>query len=106
MWPSIIYHRMDDISPLYDLDPAMLQTTRIEIIVNVGGVKYGTGGTIYSSTSFVNEDIVWGARFCQEAVLYSLGDRNIASIAQDDIDKINKDDTPTLSARELAKVSV
>lgn len=106
MWPSIIYHRMDQNSPLYDLDPAMLQTTRIEIIVNVNGVKYGTGGTIFSSTSFVNEDIVWGARFCEEAVLYSLGDRNIASIAQDDIDKIIKDDTPTLSARELVKVSV
>ena len=106
MWPSIIYHKIDQTSPLYDMDPAMLQTSRIEIIVNVTGVKYGTGGAIFSSTSFVNEDIVWGARLCEEAVLYSLGDRNIASIAQDDIDKIIRDDTPTISARELANQSV
>ena len=41
-----------------------------------------------SKYKYFNNEIVWGARFSQRAVLYRKGNVNIGSIGQRDLDKV------------------
>ena len=60
MWPLVIYHKMDKFSPLYNLDPEHLDKESFETIVKVGGVRSESGGTIFGTTSYTNNEINWG----------------------------------------------
>ena len=101
MWPLVIFHKIDQDSPLYKLDHKDLIESKLEIIVKVSGDRTGTGGTIFSSTSYINDEIVWGARFNQDCVMFRHRDHNIASTAIDDIDRMIEDQTPPCSAFKL-----
>merc|ERR1712126_789179 len=101
MWPLVIFHKIDQDSPIYKLDHKDLVESKIEIIVKVSGDRTGTGGTIFSSTSYINDEIVWGARFYQDCVMFRHRDHNIASTALDDIDRMVEDHTPPHSAFKL-----
>ena len=43
---------------------------------------------VNSKYQYFSEEIIWGARFSQRAVLYSKAKENIGSMAQRDIDKV------------------
>ena len=88
MWPIVIFHKIDQDSPLYGFGHKDLIESKIEIIVKVSGDRTGTGGTIFSSTSYTNDEIVWGARFNQDCVMFRHKTVNIASTASDDIDRM------------------
>ena len=60
MWPLVIYHKMDKFSPLYNLDPEHLDKESFETIVKVGGVRSESGGTIFGTSSYTNNEINWG----------------------------------------------
>ena len=113
MWPMVIYHKMDESSPLYNLDPLKLKVDNFEIIVKVSGVRSESGGTIFSTTSYNNNEITWGEFFDEDVVLFRRQEGvreedffNLASFGQEDIDQVetdSKDITPLLSARALAE---
>ena len=50
-----------------------------------------------------SEEIIWGARFSQSAVLYRKGNVNIGSFGQDDINKVILErNPPRQSAQSMA----
>ena len=78
MWPTTISHRIDVSSPLYGFSDEQLTDGRVEVIladlncssilvfpskviVNVVG-EHSSGGSIDSRTSYIGNEIVWGAR--------------------------------------------
>ena len=60
MWPLVIYHKVDELSPLYSLDPEHLKKESFETIVKVSGVRSESGGTIFGTTSYTNTEVIWG----------------------------------------------
>ena len=112
MWPMTIYHKMEEGSPLYNLNPEKLETQRFEIIVKVSGVRSESGGTIFSTTSYTNKEVSWGSCFDENYVLFRRQEGNkaeeafnMASFGQEDIDQANSCDTPLISARAMAEPS-
>lgn len=115
MWPLVIYHKIEERSPLYNTSPEDLETHKFEIIVKVSGVRSESGGTIFSTTSYTNNEISWGQYFDEDHVLFRRqeGDKaeeayNMASFGQEDIDKVKEDvvfKTPRISAKALAEAS-
>ena len=106
LWPTVLFHKIDKESPLYSYDARTLAESKVEIVLKISGQKHGNGGTIFSSTSYTSEEILWGKHFCHDSVLFNIGGtRNIASINQDDIDELLDDDTPRMSAQDLDKIS-
>ena len=87
MWPTTVSHRIDVSSPLYGFSPEQLADSKMEVIdsiepsifaglihqylhpscysskviVNVVG-EHGSGASIDSRTSYIGNEIVWGAR--------------------------------------------
>ena len=77
MFPMCIFHKMDEESPLYALGPGDLKTSKLEIVVKASGARSDSGGTIFSTTSYVNKEIVWGHRFDDQAVLFKVNFRGL-----------------------------
>ena len=56
---------------------------------------------------YFSNEIIWGARFSQRAVLKRKGNLNIGSFAQSDIDKVIMErNLPRESAQSLARMEV
>lgn len=103
MWPTVVVHRIDETSPLYTFSPDILENHSLEIIVNVTGIRDVTGSRILCKTSYISDEIIWGARFSQSAVLVRKGNVNIGSFGQRDLDKVMMErDLPRESAQTLA----
>ena len=58
MWPIIVSHKIDVSSPLFD--SAVLASFHLKVIVSVVG-EHGSGASIDSRTSYIGDEIVWGA---------------------------------------------
>ena len=103
MWPICIYHKIDRDSPFYKMGPEDIAESKLEVIVTIHGSR-SSGGIIKSMSSYTTKEIVWGARFDQECVLYKNTFGNyIASFAQEDVDRYQSDNTPKLSAKQLER---
>ena len=46
LWPVTIGHKIDEDSPLYDMNPRELLSSQFEVIVTLEGVTEETGNTI------------------------------------------------------------
>ena len=102
MWPTVVSHKIDKDSPLYRVGPKQLEEEKIEFIISMNGIRSETGGLIETTTSYINTEIVWGARFCHESVLRRVGRDNVVSFSQEDLDKYVRDtNTPRISAEQL-----
>ena len=100
MWSMVIYHKIDEGSPLYHRakSPEQLEKEKFEIIVKVSGVRSESGGTIFSTTSYTNNEITWGDYFDEDHVLFRRQEGKkeeeafkMASFGQEDIDKAQED---------------
>ncbi|KAL7020991.1 hypothetical protein ACKWTF_011710 [Chironomus riparius] len=69
MWPTIITHKIDAKSPLYELSSIDLQRQQFEIIVMLEGGVESTGLAAQARTSYLPSEILWGHRF-QNVVTY------------------------------------
>ena len=118
MWSMVIYHKIDERSPLYHRaqSPEQLEKEKFEIIVKVSGVRSESGGTIFSTTSYTNNEITWGDYFDEDHVLFRRQEGkkeeeafNMASFGQEDIDKSQEDvttnTTPLVSAEDVSEAS-
>ena len=118
MWSMVIYHKIDEGSPLYHRakSPEQLEKEKFEIIVKVSGVRSESGGTIFSTTSYTNNEITWGDYFDEDHVLFRRQEGkkeeeafNMASFGQEDIDKAQEDiniNKPHISAENMQEETV
>ncbi|CAF4042078.1 unnamed protein product [Rotaria sp. Silwood1] len=62
-WPLIIEHKIDRRSPLYTMDKRMIYKEKFEILLVLEGIIETTGMVTQAKTSYLPEEIIWGARF-------------------------------------------
>ena len=53
LWPVTIGHKIDEDSPLYDMNPRDILNSQFEIIMTLEGVTEETGNTIQVRTLFL-----------------------------------------------------
>jgi inward rectifier potassium channel len=58
-----VMHQITRDSPLYGLSPAQVKQMQSEIVLTLTGLDETLGQTINDRTSFIPEEVVWGARF-------------------------------------------
>jgi len=100
LWPVTIGHKIDEDSPLYDMNPRDILNSQFEIIMTLEGVTEETGNTIQVRTSYLPNEILWGHQFDHNVLVY---DKKMGSyqIFHSRVNKTAMDDTPRLSARQL-----
>ncbi|CAF1282807.1 unnamed protein product [Adineta steineri] len=62
-WPIIIEHKINDKSPLFDFDKEQILKEKFEILIVLEGIIEPTGMVTQARTSYMPDEIVWGARF-------------------------------------------
>jgi inward rectifier potassium channel len=80
-----LVHAINESSPLYNLTLQDLIAARAEILVFIKGFDEVFANTVVSRTSYVAEEIVWGAKF---KIMYHSSDNKEHTII--DIDRINE----------------
>ncbi|KAL7017399.1 hypothetical protein ACKWTF_010361 [Chironomus riparius] len=63
MWPTVLAHRIDEKSPLYNVSSIDLLREKFEIIVILEGGVESTGLATQARTSYLSSEILWGHRF-------------------------------------------
>jgi inward rectifier potassium channel len=58
-----VMHQITKDSPLYGLTPAQMKKMQSEVVLTLTGLDETLGQTINDRTSFLPDEIVWGARF-------------------------------------------
>merc|ERR1711971_1532803 len=100
LWPVTIAHKIDEDSPLYDMNPRDILNSQFEVIMTLEGVTEETGNTVQVRTSYLPNEILWGHKFDHNVLVY---DKKMGSyqIFHSRVNKTAMDDTPRLSARQL-----
>ena len=99
-WPTVISHKIDEDSPLFDMNPQKLLNANFELIVTLEGNIEETGNTIQVRTSYLPNEILWGQHFDNNVLTYDhanggyIINTNITS-------KTIRNDTPRKSAKHL-----
>ena len=97
-WPIIIEHRIDSRSPLYDMDKETIAKGKFEILLVLEGIIEPTGMITQARTSYMPEEIVWGARFQRMIHFYE----DYYTIDYGKFNAIYKDNcTTNISARQI-----
>lgn len=63
MLPLIIYHIIDENSPLYHITPEKLKQEQFEIVVVLDGMVEATGMNTQPKSSYLNDEVLWGYDF-------------------------------------------
>lgn len=63
IWPTLIVHKIDEDSPLYNLTAQDMIKDRFEIVTMLEGVVESTGMTTQARSSYLPAEILWGHRF-------------------------------------------
>lgn len=63
MWPTVVIHRIDKKSPLFNLSARDLQREQFEIVVLLEGGVESTGLATQARSSYRPSEILWGNRF-------------------------------------------
>ncbi|XP_034661061.1 G protein-activated inward rectifier potassium channel 3 isoform X2 [Drosophila subobscura] len=102
IWPMIIEHKIDENSPLYNLNATDMLHDRFEIVVILEGTVESTGQSTQARSSYINTEILWGHRF-DPVVLYNK-DLQAYEIDYARFNETTQVDTPLCSARELNEI--
>ncbi|XP_050298518.1 inward rectifier potassium channel 2-like isoform X2 [Anthonomus grandis grandis] len=62
-WPIVMYHILDEDSPLYSLSPGDLCQRKFEIMVVIEGTDETTGQVTQARSSYMPNEILWGYKF-------------------------------------------
>jgi len=92
-WPTIISHKIDEESPLYEMNARDISSKfQFEIILTMEGITPETGNTIQVRTSYLPNEILWGYRFehsCvaydQKAAKYVVSVNNLNKVVMDNV---------------------
>lgn len=63
VWPTLIIHRIDQSSPMYDLLINDYPQDKFEIVVIIEGIVEATGNTTQATSSYIPSEILWGYQF-------------------------------------------
>lgn len=63
IWPTLIVHKIDEDSPLFEISAQDLIKDRFEIVTMLEGVVESTGMTTQARSSYLPSEILWGHRF-------------------------------------------
>uniref|UniRef100_A0A1Q3EZN5 Putative inwardly rectifying k+ channel protein n=1 Tax=Culex tarsalis TaxID=7177 RepID=A0A1Q3EZN5_CULTA len=102
IWPTIVVHKIDKESPLYNLSAQDMLRERFEIVVMLEGVVESTGMTTQARSSYLPSEILWGHRF--ESVVTFKRDTGEYEVDYTTFNNTYEVDTPLCSARQLAAV--
>jgi len=80
-----VIHRIVEGSPLYGSTPESLEKVDAEIVVSVVGLDETFAQTVHARTSYLPDQIIWGARF---ADILTRGGRGIARIDYTRFDEV------------------
>ena len=80
-----VIHRIVEGSPLYGATPESLEKVDAEIVVSVVGLDETFAQTVHARTSYLPDQIIWGARF---ADILTRGERGIARIDYTRFDEV------------------
>merc|ERR550532_3958985 len=101
-WPTIISHKIDEESPLYEFSARDISSKmQFEIILTMEGITPETGNTIQVRTSYLPNEILWGYRFEHSCVAY---DQKAAKyvVSVNNLNRVIADNmTPRCSAKEF-----
>lgn len=65
LWPMIVTHKIDEKSPLYDVQPEDLSKNNFEIIAILEGTIESTAQSIQARSSYIPPEIMWGHKFAE-----------------------------------------
>ncbi|ALC46935.1 Irk2 [Drosophila busckii] len=99
IWPMVIEHKIDESSPLYNMNATDMLQDKFEIVVILEGTVESTGQSTQARSSYINTEILWGHRF-DPVVLYNK-DLQAYEIDYARFNETTQVDTPLCSAREL-----
>lgn len=102
IWPMVIEHRIDENSPLYNMNATDMLQDKFEIVVLLEGTVESTGQSTQARSSYINTEILWGHRF-DPVVLYNK-DLQAYEIDYSRFNETTQVDTPLCSARELNEI--
>jgi potassium inwardly-rectifying channel subfamily J len=97
-WPIIIEHRIDSRSPLYQMDKQAILKGKFEILLVLEGIIEPTGMITQAITSYMPQEIVWGARF-QRMIHFNQQYYNVDYSKFNSI--YNDNFTTTISAKQI-----
>lgn len=99
IWPTLIVHKIDEESPLYDLSAQDMIKDRFEIVAMLEGVVESTGMTTQARSSYLPSEILWGHRF--ESTVSFKRETGEYEVDYTLFNNTYEFDTPLCSAREL-----
>ena len=103
LWPTVICHKIDEDSPLFEMSPHELLSSNFELIVTLEGSVEETGNTIQVRTSYLPNEIFWGHHFDNEVMTYDAKKCAYALNTQMTSTLKENDYTPKISAKQILK---
>ena len=104
-WPTVVAHKIDEDSPLYEMDPTDLHNTNFELVAIVEGTTQETGNSIQVRTSYLPNEIHWGKRFVTDNLQYDEKSHKF-NVLHTTINDTVDDATPGFSAKALANMDL
>ncbi|KAG5681935.1 hypothetical protein PVAND_011337 [Polypedilum vanderplanki] len=102
IWPTLIVHKIDEDSPLYELTAQDMLKERFEIVAMLEGVVESTGMTTQARSSYLPSEILWGHRF--ESVVSFKRETGEYEVDYTLFNNTYETDTPLCSAKELSEM--
>ncbi|XP_008197288.1 G protein-activated inward rectifier potassium channel 3 isoform X4 [Tribolium castaneum] len=99
IWPTMIVHKIDKNSPLYNMSATDLLRERFEIVVILEGVIESTGMTTQARSSYLPSEILWGHRF--QSLINFKKDSGQYEVDYALFNNTVEVDTPLCSAKQL-----
>jgi hypothetical protein len=97
-WPIIIEHKIDNRSPLYQMNKETISKEKFEILIVLEGTIEPTGMITQAITSYLPEEIVWGSKF--ERMIHFDGEHYTVDYSK--FNRFYNDNcTPDCSAKQL-----
>ena len=103
LWPTVICHKIDEDSPLFEMSPQELLSSSFELIVTLEGSVEETGNTIQVRTSYLPNEIFWGHHFDNDVMTYDAKKCAYALNTQTTSTMKENDYTPRMSAKQILK---
>lgn len=102
MWPMVISHKINESSPLFDMNFEEMLANTFEIIIVLEGTIEATGEVCQARTSYSSKDIQWGCRFTNLMDFDTETGRWRANFKL--FNNVDASPTPKCSGREAAEI--
>jgi len=102
LWPIIVSHKIDEDSPLYNMNGKDILNGQFEIVIALDGIVEPTGNNVQARTSYLPNEIMWGYRF-DNMVSYAKK-QGVYAVDCSNMNSVVADDTPRISAAQVEEM--